>query len=35
MPFFPTKTIPKIVDYTQGQGKNRFKSGAYTSIQAF
>ena len=24
--------ISKIVDYVQGQGENRFKSGAYTTV---
>jgi hypothetical protein len=26
------EAISKIVDYHQGQGKNRFKSGAYTAV---
>jgi hypothetical protein len=26
------ETISKIVDYAQGQGENRFKSGAYTLV---
>jgi len=26
------ESISKIVDYVQGQGKNRFKSGAYTLV---
>ena len=26
------KPISKIVDYAQGQGENRFKSGAYTTV---
>ena len=26
------KPIPKIVDYIQGHGENRFKSGAYTTV---
>jgi hypothetical protein len=26
------KTISKIVDHAQGQGENRFKSGAYTLV---
>jgi hypothetical protein len=26
------KTILKIVDNVQGQGENRFKSGAYTTV---
>jgi hypothetical protein len=30
--YLTVKTIPKIVDHAQGQGKNRFKSGAYTLV---
>jgi hypothetical protein len=26
------KVISKIVDHAQGQGENRFKSGAYTVV---
>jgi hypothetical protein len=26
------ESITKIVDHVQGQGENRFKSGAYTTV---